>query len=68
MPECYIEFVTRDFQEQLQRSLGDAYRIERELGGGLTLGPQLIHTDNSSTLAPSDFRRTQLMVTARYRF
>src|SRR5687768_13970254 len=34
MPECYIEFVTRDFQEQLQRSLGDAYRIERELGGG----------------------------------
>ncbi len=26
--------VTRDFQEQLQQSLGDAYRIERELGGG----------------------------------
>ncbi len=26
--------MTRDVQEQLQRSLGDAYRIERELGGG----------------------------------
>ena len=26
--------VTHSLQEQLQRSLGDAYRIERELGGG----------------------------------
>jgi serine/threonine protein kinase len=26
--------VTRTLQEQLQHSLGDAYRIERELGGG----------------------------------
>ncbi|HEX2220520.1 MAG TPA: protein kinase [Gemmatimonadales bacterium] len=26
--------MTRDLQEQLQQSLGDAYRIERELGGG----------------------------------
>ena len=26
--------VTLDFQEQLQRSLGEVYRIERELGGG----------------------------------
>ena len=34
MPECYIGSVTRDLQEQLQQSLGDAYRIERELGGG----------------------------------
>ena len=33
-PRCYILAVTREFQEQLQRSLGDAYRIERELGGG----------------------------------
>ena len=30
----YFVPVTRDVQEQLQRSLGDAYRIERELGGG----------------------------------
>jgi hypothetical protein len=34
MPECYIGAVTHDLQEQLQQSLGDAYRIERELGGG----------------------------------
>ncbi|HWB41479.1 MAG TPA: protein kinase [Gemmatimonadales bacterium] len=26
--------MTRSFQDQLQQSLGDAYRIERELGGG----------------------------------
>ena len=26
--------MSRDVQEQLQRTLGDAYRIERELGGG----------------------------------
>ncbi len=33
-PGCYIGPVTLDFQEQLQRSLGEVYRIERELGGG----------------------------------
>ena len=26
--------VTRNLQEQLQQTLGNAYRIERELGGG----------------------------------
>ncbi len=29
-----MDTVTLDFQEQLQRSLGEVYRIERELGGG----------------------------------
>jgi tRNA A-37 threonylcarbamoyl transferase component Bud32 len=31
---CYIVAVALDLREQLQRSLGEAYRIERELGGG----------------------------------
>jgi serine/threonine-protein kinase len=31
---CYIAAVALDLREQLQDSLGEAYRIERELGGG----------------------------------
>jgi tRNA A-37 threonylcarbamoyl transferase component Bud32 len=31
---CYIVAVALDLREQLQHSLGEAYRIERELGGG----------------------------------
>ncbi len=31
---CYIVAVALDLREQLQDSLGEAYRIERELGGG----------------------------------
>ena len=57
-------FGIRRRDRQLEIRLG----AERELGRGLSFGPQVIHTDNSSTLAPSDFRRTQVMVTVRYRF
>ena len=41
---------------------------DREIGAHLTLTPQLIHTRNASTLAPNDFRRTQVLMAIRYRF
>lgn len=61
-PDGFFGITRRD--RQVEYRLG----AERDFGGGLSIGPQLIHTDNSSTLAPSDFRRTQVLVTARYRF
>jgi tetratricopeptide (TPR) repeat protein len=41
---------------------------ERELTPTLTITPQIVFTRNASTLAPSDFRRTQAAVAVRYRF
>jgi len=41
---------------------------ERELTPKLTVTPQVVFTRNASTLAPSDFRRTQAVVAIRYRF
>ena len=41
---------------------------ERAFGTRLAIGPQLVFTRNSSTLAPTDFRRMQAVVAARYRF
>jgi hypothetical protein len=41
---------------------------ERNLSAQLSITPQLVYTRNSSTLAPSDFRRTQAVIAARYRF
>ena len=41
---------------------------ERNLNAQLAIAPQIVYTRNSSNLAPSDFRRTQVMISARYRF
>ena len=41
---------------------------ERNLSAQLAITPQIVYTRNSSNLAPSDFRRTQVMISARYRF
>jgi hypothetical protein len=41
---------------------------ERNLTSRLSLTPQIVYTRNSSSLAPSDFRRTQAVIAARYRF
>jgi hypothetical protein len=42
--------------------------IEHDVGRSLTLMPGVAWTRNASTLAPNDFRRTQVFVYARYRF
>jgi len=55
--------VTRE-DKQLEFRIG----AERAFGPRLSIAPQLVFTRNSSTLAPSDFRRTQAVVAARYRF
>ena len=41
---------------------------EKKLGNGLTVGPVLTYTRNHSTVGPNDFRRSQAMLRARYRF
>ncbi|HWS76115.1 MAG TPA: tetratricopeptide repeat protein [Quisquiliibacterium sp.] len=58
--------------------LFDAVRQDREteyeLGAAITVNrswvitPRLIYTRNASTLPPNDFRRTQALVSAQYRF
>lgn len=58
--------------------LFDAVRRDRqtdmEFGASITVNrswvvtPRLVHTRNASTLAPNDFRRTQVLVSAQYRF
>ena len=55
--------ITRE-DRQLEARLG----VERAFGPNLSITPQIVYTRNSSTLAPSDFRRTQALVAARYRF
>ena len=41
---------------------------DKPIGRDWTLSPQFAWTRNASTLDPNDFRRTQLLVFARYRF
>lgn len=41
---------------------------DRAIGREWTVSPVLVHTRNASTLAPNDFRRTQALLLARYRF
>ncbi|MEZ5741164.1 MAG: hypothetical protein R3E68_18165 [Burkholderiaceae bacterium] len=41
--------------------------LESALDAHWTLQPQIVHTRNRSTLAPSDFSRTQALLVARYR-
>ncbi len=41
--------------------------LQREIADHWTLEPQLVLTRNRSTLAPSDFSRTQAQLVARYR-
>ena len=61
-PDGFFGITRRD--RQLEIRLG----AERSLTAHLTLTPQLVYTSNSSSLAPSDFRRTQAVISARYRF
>ena len=49
---------------QLDLRLGAEYPI----GPRLLISPQLLHTRNHATLAPNDFRRTQLLVDVQYRW
>jgi hypothetical protein len=42
--------------------------LEHEVDRALTIAPAIAWTRNRSTVAPSDFRRTQAFVYARYRF
>ena len=49
---------------QTEVEFGAAIRVNRSW----VLLPRLVHTRNASSLAPSDFRRTQALVTARYGF
>ena len=61
-PDGFFGITRQDRQFELR--LG----AERSLGAQLTITPQIVYTRNSSNLAPSDFRRTQAMISARYRF
>ena len=49
---------------QLDLRLGAEYPISPRL----LINPQLLHTRNHATLAPNDFRRTQLLVDVQYRW
>jgi hypothetical protein len=61
-PDSFFGIIRTDKQVELR--LG----AERAFGPRLSVTPQIVYTHNSSTLAPSDFRRTQALVAARYRF
>lgn len=61
-PEPLFGHVRDDRQTELRIS------AERWLGKGWSIQPQLSLLRNSSTLAPNDFRRSQLMVRSTYRF
>ena len=41
---------------------------EREIDKRLSISPQISHTRNASNLGPNDFTRTQIQLSARYRF
>lgn len=49
---------------QLDVRLGADWALSPQL----TLSPQLLHTRNHATLAPNDFRRTQVLVDVQYRW
>ncbi len=57
-------FGQRRHDRQLDIRLG----AEHPLGKHLSLSPQLSFSRNHSTLAPNDFRRTQLSVNLQYRY
>ncbi|MGE0802630.1 MAG: tetratricopeptide repeat protein [Lautropia sp.] len=61
-PDAFFGIRRRDRQSEIR--LG----AEHELSPRLTVSPQLIHLRNASDLAPNDFRRTQALVSVRYRF
>jgi len=61
-PDSFFGITRKDRQFEIR--LG----AERAFGPRLSVTPQIVYTRNSSTLAPSDFRRTQALVAARYRF
>ena len=61
-PDSFFGITRKD--RQVEVHLG----AERAFGRRLSVTPQIVYTRNSSTLAPSDFRRTQALVAARYRF
>lgn len=49
---------------QTEAEIGASYQVDRSW----VVTPRLIHTRNASTLAPNDFRRSQALVSAQYRF
>ena len=61
-PDSFFGVTRKDRQVEVR--LG----AERAFGPRLSVTPQIVYTRNASTLAPSDFRRTQALVAARYRF
>jgi outer membrane protein len=61
-PDSFFGITRKDRQFEVRVG------AERAFGPRLSITPQIIYTRNSSTLAPSDFRRTQALVAARYRF
>ncbi|MFP5406441.1 MAG: hypothetical protein ACLGHY_08935, partial [Gammaproteobacteria bacterium] len=42
--------------------------FERRIDERTAIAPQIVHTNNRSTLSPNDFRRTQIGVQLRHRF
>jgi hypothetical protein len=61
-PDSFFGITRKDRQFEVRVG------AERAFGARLSVTPQIIYTRNASTLAPSDFRRTQALVAARYRF
>jgi outer membrane protein len=61
-PDGFFGITRKDRQLEVRLA------AERSFGPKLSVTPQLVYTRNSSTLAPSDFRRTQALVAVRYRF
>jgi hypothetical protein len=57
---------TRDDRIDRQHDLRAA--LEYDVDRSLTIAPAIAWTRNASSVAPSDFRRTQAFVYARYRF
>lgn len=60
--EPLFDTLRRDRQREAE--IGLAFELDR----AWVITPRLIHTRNASTLAPNDFRRTQVLVSAQYRF
>ncbi len=71
-----LSWEARDFKgaEPLFDAVREDRQSEIEIGASIsidrawTITPRLLHTRNASTLAPNDFRRTQALVSAQYRF
>jgi hypothetical protein len=71
-----LSWEARDFQgaEPLFDTIRKDRQTEFEIGAAITVNrnwvitPRAVHTRNASSLAPNDFRRTQALLSAQYRF